>query len=84
MKVNRSLLRSWLHLPSVTTSRTANRSGIGFLSGYAVRRLFNKMAGLPPLLETLNFDNLALKKLPVDPNIEETQRQVRFISGGTY
>jgi len=76
MKVNRSLLRSWLHLPSVTTSRTANRSGIGFLSGYAVRRLFNKMAGLPPLLETLNFDNLALKKLPVDPNIEETQRQV--------
>uniref|UniRef100_A0A0B7A2E6 Selenoprotein O n=1 Tax=Arion vulgaris TaxID=1028688 RepID=A0A0B7A2E6_9EUPU len=39
-------------------------------------RFVHKMAGLQPTLETLNFNNLALTSLPVDPNEEKIQRQV--------
>ncbi|XP_005102618.1 protein adenylyltransferase SelO, mitochondrial [Aplysia californica] len=56
--------------------RTQSARNIICLAGYAVKRFVHKMAGASPTLETLNFDNLALKSLPVDPNVEKTQRQV--------
>ncbi|CAG5131157.1 unnamed protein product [Candidula unifasciata] len=45
-------------------------------TGYRVKSFLHRMAGLQPTLETLNFQNRALRCLPVDESEEKTQRQV--------
>lgn len=65
------------HFRAATGSlRHSQAPSVFLLVGYTVKRLIYKMAGLQPTLETLNFDNLVLRSLPVDPNEENTQRQV--------
>ncbi|XP_059146510.1 protein adenylyltransferase SelO, mitochondrial-like [Physella acuta] len=44
--------------------------------GYALKRFAYRMAGVKVTLETLNFNNLALQRLPVDPYVSDTQREV--------
>lgn len=44
--------------------------------GYALKRFAYKMAGIKVTLETLNFNNLVLQRLPVDSYISDKQREV--------
>lgn len=46
------------------------------LVGYGCLRLVHRMAGHSVTVETLKFDNLALRALPVDSSMDTSQRQV--------
>ncbi|BFZ06262.1 hypothetical protein BsWGS_09301 [Bradybaena similaris] len=63
---------------SETTSRQAQPRAPNVLlsAGYKVKSFVQRMAGVQPTLETLNFHNSALKSLPLDESRDKTQRQV--------
>lgn len=60
----------------VVNTRQRQAPNVLLSACYRVRSFVQRMAGIQPTLETLNFQNYALKSLPVDESNEKSPRQV--------